>query len=55
MGLRNGEPIAELRPIRAGRFVSRETIAAAAARAPRIDAQRLRNELDAVVDPSADG
>lgn len=52
---RNGVPVAELRPIEPRRFVPRAVIAEAAARAPRVDARRLRADLDAVVDQSADG
>lgn len=52
---RNGTPVAELRPVPARRFVPRAAIAAAAPRAPRIDFARLRADLDAVVDPAADG
>lgn len=48
---RNGVPIAELRPVPARRFVPRAVIADAARRAPRVDATRLRADLDAVVDP----
>lgn len=48
---RNGVPIAELRPVPARRFVPRAVIADAARRAPRVDAARLRADLDAVVDP----
>ena len=48
---RNGTPIAELRPIAPRRFVPRAVIARAARRAPRVDAARLRADLDAVVDP----
>lgn len=51
---RNGVPVAELRGIRPRRFVPRAVIAAAAARAPRVDARRLRVDLDAVADPSLD-
>jgi len=51
---RNGTPVAELRPIRAQRFVLRATISQAAARAPRIDAGRFRADLDAVVDQRLD-
>ena len=51
----NGVPIAELRPIQPRRFVCRETIAQAAAQAPRIDPDRLRDDLDIVVDPRVDG
>lgn len=52
---RNGMPVAELRPLSPRRFVPRATLAAAAPRAPRIDFARLRADLDAVVDPAADG
>jgi prevent-host-death family protein len=52
---RNGTPVAELRPIRRSRFVPRSVIAAAGNRAPRIDAQRFRDDLDAVVEQSLDG
>lgn len=52
---RNGTPIGELRPIRRQRFVPRAAIADAAARAVRIDARRFRADLDAVVNPHADG
>jgi prevent-host-death family protein len=51
---RNGVPMAELRPVQPRRFVPRATIAEAARRAPRVDARRLRADLDAVVDPSID-
>lgn len=51
---RNGEPIAELRPIQPGRFVPRDVVAEAAARAPRIEAERFRADLEALVDQSAD-
>ena len=52
---RNGVPVAELRPIPPRKFVPRALIADAARRAPRIDASRLRADLDAVVDQSVDG
>jgi hypothetical protein len=48
-------PIAELRPIQPRRFAPRTAIAKAVARAPAIDAARFRRDLDAVIDPSADG
>ena len=51
---RNGVPVAELRPIRPGRFVPRSALAEAAVRAPRIDAGRFRGDLDAVRDPHVD-
>lgn len=49
---RNGEPIAELRPIQPRRFVPRAVISAAMVSAPRIDAARFRADLDASVNPS---
>lgn len=52
---RNGVPVAELRPLPPRRFVPRAVIADAARRAPRVDADRLRADLDAVVDQSVDG
>lgn len=52
---RNGEPIAELRPIQSRRFVPKAAIAEAAARAPRIDAGRFRADLDSLIDPAVDG
>ena len=52
---RNGTPIAELRPIRRRQFVPRTVIAEAAAQAARIDAQRFREDVDAIVDQSVDG
>ena len=51
---RNGEPVAELRPYRAGRrvFISREELAALAAGAVRIDPQQFRSDLDRLIDQS---
>ena len=46
---RNGTPVAELRPVAARRFVPRAVIKAAAATAPRIDTERFRADLDALV------
>ena len=51
---RNGTPVAELRPIRPRRFVPRSMLAEAAARAPRIDADRFGADIDAVIDQSID-
>ena len=48
---RNGTPVAELRPVSARRFVPRALITAAAATAPRIDADRFRADLDAIANP----
>ena len=49
---RNGEPVAELRPVRAGRrrFISREEVAALVAADVRIDRERFRADLDSVID-----
>lgn len=51
----DGVPVAELRPIGPRRFVPRATIAEAAQRAPRIDFDRFRADLDALSDPPAAG
>lgn len=50
---RNGEPVAELRPLSRRRFVPRSVVQDAAQRATRVDANRLRADLDAVVDQSS--
>jgi prevent-host-death family protein len=49
---RNGEPVAELRPIRTGRrvFISRDEVAALAAANVRIDRHKFRADLDRVID-----
>lgn len=49
---RNGEPVAELRPIRSGRrtFVTRDEVAGLAAAAVRIDHRRFRDDLDRSID-----
>ncbi len=49
---RNGEPVAELRPLRAGRrsFVSRDEVAALATAAVRIDHRQFRADLDRLID-----
>ena len=52
---RNGVPVAELRAVPQRRFLLRSVIAEAARRAPRVDADRLRADLDAVVNQSVDG
>jgi prevent-host-death family protein len=53
---RNGEPIAELRPVGRGRRqrVPRADIAALAAAGPRIDAKAFRRDLDRAVEQSVD-
>ncbi|TFV55475.1 type II toxin-antitoxin system prevent-host-death family antitoxin [Geodermatophilus sp. DF01-2] len=50
---RNGVPVAELRPLPAGRqrIVHRTHLAEVARRLERLDGQRLRAELDEVADP----
>ena len=52
---RNGVPVAELRPVAAGRFVPRAVIAAAAEMGPAIDADAFMADLDAFVDQETDG
>jgi prevent-host-death family protein len=49
---RNGEPVAELRPVKAGRrsFVSRDEVAALATAAVRIDHRHFRADLDRQID-----
>ncbi len=51
---RNGEPVAELRPIRAGRrtFISRADVVALARAHVRIDRDQFRADLDDVIDQS---
>jgi len=49
---RNGEAVAELRPLRVGRraFISREEVAALGVAGVRIDRHRYRADLDQVID-----
>jgi prevent-host-death family protein len=49
---RNGEPVAELRPLRAGRrtFITRDEVAGLAAAGVRIDHRRFRDDLDRLID-----
>ena len=49
---RNGEPVAELRPIQAGRraFISRDELAALGTAGVRIDRHRFRADLDRWID-----
>ena len=53
---RNGVPVAELRPLPAGRarIVPRHRLTAAAQRLERLDAARFRSDLDEVADPWLD-
>jgi len=50
---RNGVAVGELHPIRHQRFVSSDVVVAVFAGAPSVDRQRLRADLDAVVDQAA--
>lgn len=47
---RNGVPVGELIPLRERQFVNAETVVAAFGGAPRIDPDRFRADLDAVID-----
>jgi prevent-host-death family protein len=49
---RNGEPIAELRPVTHGRrpLVAKAQVAAVAAQGPHLDAAAFRRDLDDTVD-----
>lgn len=47
---RNGEPVGELRPLRRGRLVDAGLVAATFNNAPAVDAHRLREDVDAVLD-----
>jgi antitoxin (DNA-binding transcriptional repressor) of toxin-antitoxin stability system len=47
---RNGVAVGELVPVRRRRFVAAGTVVAVFAGAPRIDAGRVRREIDAVID-----
>lgn len=50
---RNGEPVAELRPIGRTRrtFVPRDDVAAVARQGPSIHRAEFRNDLDRFIDP----
>ena len=50
---RNGVPVGELTPLRERRFVPAEVALAAFAGAPRIDAERFRDDVDALLDQDA--
>jgi prevent-host-death family protein len=49
---RNGQPVAELRPIRSARrtFITRDEVANLAGAAVRIDHRRFREDLDRSID-----
>ncbi|MGQ0466780.1 MAG: type II toxin-antitoxin system Phd/YefM family antitoxin [Sporichthyaceae bacterium] len=48
---RDGEPVAELRPL-GRRPLSREALQERARKLPPMDPQRLREDIDAIIDPS---
>ena len=47
---RNGTPVGELVPVRPRRFVWADAAAAAFTAAPRIDPDRFRDDVDALLD-----
>lgn len=51
---RNGEPVAELRPVQPARrtFITRSEVAALAGGAVRIDPRQFRADLDRMIDQS---
>ncbi len=51
----DGERLPSASGSAARRFVSRAVLADAARSAPRIDAQRFRDDLNAMIDPEVDG
>lgn len=51
---RAGKPVGELSPLRRQRFVAADTVAALFHRAPAIDLDRFRADLDAVADARID-
>lgn len=51
---RNGMPVAQLGPVPPRRFIPRAVLADAARHAPRVDLDRFRSDLDAVVDECID-
>lgn len=50
---RNGQPVAELSPLRRGRFVRSETVVSAFHGAPPVDYQQLRSDLDRLASQDA--
>ncbi|MCC5951235.1 MAG: hypothetical protein JJU45_03985 [Acidimicrobiia bacterium] len=51
---RAGQPVGQLSPLRRQRFVAAEAVADLFHRAPAIDPERLRSDLDAVAAPGAE-
>lgn len=50
---RNGVPVGELSPLRRHRFVSADAAIAAFQRAPRVDVNRFRSDLDGIATQDA--
>ncbi len=50
---RNGVAVGELTPVRQRRFVQAEVALAAFAGAPQMDAERFRDDVDALLDQDA--
>ena len=50
---RNGVPVGELSPLRRREFVTADTAAAAFAGAPAVEFDRLREDIDALIDQAA--
>ena len=51
---RAGKPVGELSPLRRQRFVSADTVLGLFHRAPPIDAERFRADLDRIADAGVD-
>jgi prevent-host-death family protein len=51
---RNGNPVGELTPLRRHRFVRAEAAASVFLNAPPIDAQRFREDLDALANQDSE-
>lgn len=51
---RAGKPVGELRPLRRHRFVSADTVVRLFHRAPAVEPERFRADLDAVTDAGID-
>jgi len=51
---RAGKPVGELSPLRRQRFITADTVASLFRRAPAIDPDRFRADLDAVADAGID-
>lgn len=51
---RNGVPVGELLPLRRRRFVAADAALTAFAGAPRVEPARFRDDVDALIDQSAE-